>query len=249
MANETVFTNKAADYAAGRPGYAPQAIAYILENMIKDTETAADIGSGTGILAKEFFLRRVHTYCVEPNDDMRSETEKMYGTNPYFHSIAASAEHTGLPENSMKLITAASAFHWFDPQAFQKECLRILQPDGMVCLLVNARVYDDFTGQQREICGKYCPAFTSFTHGMEKTLARAEGFFSGNYHTEHFSFPLSYTKEKFIRRSLSSSYAPICGTAEYDAYIRDLQKLLDRCFSGDTITVANETVMLWGKIR
>ena len=149
----------------------------------------------------------------------------------------------------MKLITAASAFHWFDPQAFRKECLRILQPDGMVCLLVNARVYDDFTGQQREICGKYCPAFTSFTHGMEKTLARAEGFFSGNYHTEHFSFPLSYTKEKFIRRSLSSSYAPICGTAEYDAYVGDLQKLLDRCFSGDTITVANETVMLWGKIR
>ncbi len=35
MANETVFTNKAADYAAGRPGYAPQAIAYLLTNMIE----------------------------------------------------------------------------------------------------------------------------------------------------------------------------------------------------------------------
>ncbi len=249
MANENVFTNKAADYAAGRPGYAPEAIGHILTNMIQNMETVADVGSGTGIFAKEFFLRGVHTYCVEPNTDMRTEAEKMYGTNPYFHSIAASAENTGLAENSIKLITAASAFHWFDPLAFRKECIRILQPDGIVCILGNARVYDDFTKRQREICRRYCPAFTSFTHGMDKTLERAERFFNGNYHIEHFAFPLSYTKEKFIRRSMSSSYAPICGTAEYDAYIKDLQELLDRCFSEDSIPVANQTIMLWGRFR
>ncbi len=57
MANENVFTKKAADYAAGRPSYAPEAIDCILTNMIQGMETAADVGSGTGIFAYDAYVK------------------------------------------------------------------------------------------------------------------------------------------------------------------------------------------------
>lgn len=249
MTNENVFTNKAIDYMGGRPSYAPEAIEYILLNMVQEAESVADVGSGTGILAKEFFTRGINTYCVEPNDDMRTEAERLYGENTYFHSIAASAEKTGIGEHSVSLITAASAFHWFDMQDFREECKRILKPNGIVCILGNARVHDIFTEQQREITQRYCPKFKSFTHGIDKTLENAEVFFGESYKMERYSFPLVYTKERFIKRSKSSSYAPVRGTPKYEEYGKALKDLLDRYFNEDAFTIANETIMLWGKVK
>ena len=249
MANENVFTNRAADYTGGRPSYASEAIEIILSNMLRDGGAVADVGSGTGILSKEFFMRGIHTYCVEPNDDMRGEAERAHGGNPYFHSIVATAENTGLAEHSVSFVTAAAAFHWFDHVAFGRECRRILKPDGKVYILGNARVYDDFAERQREITEKYCPRFESFTHGIDKTMARAEAFFGGEYGIERYSFPLTYTAEKFIKRCMSSSYAPHRGTPEYEEYGKALTKLLNGYFSEETFTVANETVMLWGTLK
>lgn len=249
MANETLFTTKAADYAASRPSYAPEAIERIFSVMIRPGDTAADIGSGTGILSREFLRRGYEVYCVEPNDAMRAEAEKQYGGDAHFHSVAASAEQTGLPGGSVSLVTAASAFHWFDPQAFRAECRRILTPGGRVCILANARIMDDFTRRQHALCQRYCHGYTSLAHGAEKMQRKADTFFGGAFSRETVSFPLRYTKESFLVRSLSSSYAPEKGTAEYSGYVRELTALMEELFPGDSLTVANETLMLWGTLE
>ena len=36
-------------------------------------------------------------------------------------------------------MSAAQAFHWFDPAAFRQECQRILKPRGKVLLVWNQR--------------------------------------------------------------------------------------------------------------
>lgn len=248
MTNEDIFTTKASEYASSRPTYAPKAIDKIFSDMISDGEKAADVGSGTGIFSKEFLVRGYDVFCVEPNDAMRAEAEKAYGDNIHFHSVPASAENTGLMANSVSLVTAASAFHWFDMSAFYTECKRILKPDGVVCILTNKRTYDAFTQKQHELCMQYCNNFTSLTHGMDKVLKKAGDFFKGEFHTEAYDFPLIYSKKSFISRSLSSSYAPEKGTEEYEALVRSLQSLLDETFQDDEISIANETVMLWGKL-
>lgn len=249
MANENIFTAKADSYLIGRPSYSPYAIDKIFSEMISCGKSAADIGSGTGILSKEFLIRGYDVFSVEPNAAMRTIAEKAYGAHKNFHSVAASAENTGLGDGSISLVTAASSFHWFDVNKFYDECKRILTFDGIVCILANERVYDSFTQKQHSVCQKYCNGFTSLSHGTKKILQNADIFFKSKYAIEKFDFPLTYTKEKFIFRSLSSSYSPEKGSCKYYEYIKELQALLDRTFIGDTVTIANNTVMLWGKLN
>lgn len=248
MSNESIFTGKAADYTFGRPGYAPEAVAMITENLIRPGGAVADVGAGTGILAREFIRRGIDTYCVEPNADMRAQAEAALGGDVHFHMVPAPAEHTTLPDGSMALITAASAFHWFDKGAFALECARVLEPDGQVCILLNARDYDnEFTRRQHKLCEKYCHDFLSLSHALLKTQATAERFFGSDMHRVEWAFPLKYTREKFIRRSLSSSYAPLQGEPGYDEYVEGLKRLMDEMCMGDAFMLPNRTVMFYGR--
>lgn len=248
MANEMIFENKASKYSEGRPSYAPEIIEKLLNVILPENGVVADIGSGTGVLAKEFVQNGYETYAIEPNSDMRKKAEHNLANNLHFHSVDASAENTGLADNFISLITVASAFHWFDVTKFKRECLRILNDNGVVCIIYNVRVYDEFSKKQCEICEKYCEEFESLTHGYDKTLNMMESFFDGNYVTYEYDFPLEYTKKKFISRCLSSSYAPLPDSSNYDSYVREINILIDETFKDDMFKIANKTVMFVGKV-
>ena len=249
MANEKIFENKASKYADGRPSYAPEMIRMLIDEILPENGIVADIGSGTGVLAKEFVQDGYETYAVEPNSDMRKKAEDNLSKYLHFHSIDASAENTGLSDNSISLITVASAFHWFDATEFKRECARILADNGVVCIIYNVRVYDEFCQKQCEISEKYCEEFESLTHGYDKTANLMESFFSGNYVTYEYDFPLEYTKKKFILRCLSSSYAPLPDSNNYDSYVCELNTWLDETFKDDMFKIANKTVMFVGKVN
>lgn len=249
MANEKVFTKKADDYAKSRPSYAEAAVEWITEHLLPQGGSAADIGSGTGIFSRELLVRGCRVFCVEPNDNMRAKAEAGLGGLPGFHSVAASAEKTTLPDGSVQLVTAASAFHWFDPDGFRAECKRILAPGGQVCILINARVYDDFTRQQHAICLETCESFSSLKHGLEKTEKRVDGFFAPGWGSQRFSFPLEYTVDSFVSRSLSSSYAPDPESPRGKAFAARLGQLAQGAAKDGRLTVANDTVIFWGRPR
>ena len=70
---------------------------------------------------------------------MRRAAEQELGDLDGFHSVASSAESTGLDEASVELATAAQAFHWFDLEATARELRRILMPAGRVAVIWNDR--------------------------------------------------------------------------------------------------------------
>ena len=248
MANELLFTNRAENYRKARPGYADGAVKLLLQNILKPGDKVADIGSGTGIFAGALMEHGFDVYCVEPNDKMRAQAVQIFGDNPHFIPVAASAEDTALLDNSVELVTAASALHWFDPESFSSECRRILKPGGVFFAVINCRKYaDSFTRRQHELCLKFCPRFTSLTHGMEESMPRLKALFGENYHQQEFDFPLTYTKEKFVQRSLSSSYAPEPGSGEERQYVDALRKLMEEFSPGSKdITIPNATIAFWG---
>lgn len=249
MANEQVFCNRTESYVKGRSGYAAGVLELLFRDILKTDDQIADIGSGTGIFAKAFIERGFDVYCVEPNDAMRTQAEKIFAGNPHFISVAATAENTTLPEHSVGVVTAASAFHWFDMDRFHMECKRILKPNGIFFAVANGRDYSDpFTVRQHEICKEFCRDFTSLRHGLNKSIPKYEIFFGSSMEHAEFDFPLVYTKEKLIQRSLSSSYAPEPGTAAEQRYIEELRALMDE-FAPDSreITVPNVSVAYWGK--
>ena len=250
MANEQLFNNRAENYAKGRLGYAEGVIDLLFCDIVKESDIIADVGSGTGIFAREFTERGFDVFCVEPNEEMRAQAEVIFASDRHYIPVAATAENTTLPDGCVNLVTAASAFHWFDAQKFRTECKRILKPHGVFFSVMNARTYDDpLTLRQHEICAEYCKNFTSLRHGLDKSLPRLQDFFDGNMRTAEFDFPLEYTKESFISRSLSSSYAPDAGTAAYEKYTEKLSELLDEfAYGSDKFTVSNVSVACWGEI-
>ncbi len=248
MANEQLFTCRAENYRKARPGYAEGAIELLLGDILKSGYKIADIGSGTGIFAKALIDRGFDVYCVEPNDRMRDQAVQILGDSPHFIPVAAAAESTSLPEHSVEVVTAASALHWFDAESFQAECSRILKPGGVFFAVLNCRKYtDEFTLRQHQLCLELCPDFTSLSHGMEKTLPKLRILLGEDFRRQEFDFPLTYTKEKFIQRSLSSSYAPEPGSAEERKYTSALQNLMEEFYpDSGVITVPNVTMAFWG---
>lgn len=131
------FTGAAERYARYRPGY-PSALvdSIVAEAGVGPGDRAADLGCGTGILTRMLAERGLEVVGVDPNDDMLSRARRAGGTPTYRRG---DAEATGLPEGSVDLVTAAQAFHWFDPEAALAEIQRIQRPGGHAVALWNIR--------------------------------------------------------------------------------------------------------------
>ncbi|MBN1892682.1 MAG: methyltransferase domain-containing protein [Clostridiales bacterium] len=165
--NEDKFNGKGTIYSKFRPTYPSEFIEYLFSKThITEQSVIADIWSGTGILTASLLERGNSVFAVEPNVDMRRIAEENLGKIPLFTSVAATAENTTLPDKSADLITVTQAFHWFDRQAFLKECRRILKPGSHVARIWNSR--DEkrlFVVENDRIDRKYCPAFKDFSGG------------------------------------------------------------------------------------
>ncbi|MGE0489795.1 MAG: class I SAM-dependent methyltransferase [Vulcanimicrobiota bacterium] len=129
------FGETASIYDLYRPDY-PQAIVDALE---VEGKQVADVGSGTGILTRRLLEAGAHVFALEPNPQMRAAAEAKLGHHQRFHSHDGTAESTGLLDQSVDLVTAAQAFHWFRPAETRAEFARILKPDGRVALIWNDR--------------------------------------------------------------------------------------------------------------
>ncbi|MDR2932603.1 MAG: class I SAM-dependent methyltransferase [Oscillospiraceae bacterium] len=244
------YQYKAAFYKEGRQGYAPEAVQLITETIGTPRAVIADMGSGTGIFSASLLKKGCVVYCVEPDADLRQKASERLRHFKHFMPIAAPAEDTRLPNHSVDGITAASAFHWFDPEIFLRECKRIIKPDSPVFFLYNVRPNDDpFSQEQSRVCRQYCPGFTSFCHGADKAKKRCPAFFSDEFKEKHYSYDLIYTKEQFLSRCLSSSYSLNQTQPDYPAYRRELEKLIASYSIDGLITIRNYTVVWYGMIK
>lgn len=112
---------------------------------------------------------------------MREKAVKALSGFPDFIPVAAPAEATTLPDNSVSAVTMGSALHGFNPDAFGKECRRILTPGGLFFSVINVRDYENlFTKAQRALCERFCPGFSSLRHGLLPGVPPGKGGGSGS---------------------------------------------------------------------
>nr|HML48353.1 class I SAM-dependent methyltransferase [Clostridia bacterium] len=207
----------------------------------------ADMGSGTGLFSAALLEKGYAVYGVEPDDTLRAMAARALARCPGFRSVAGAAERSSLPDASVDLIAAASAFHWFDRRAFRAECRRILKPGGIVLLVYNIRACkDEIDAQQAGICRAYCPKFTSLSHGAEYAQSVLPDFLS-DCREKRFPNPLRYTAEQFLERCLSSSYALTPADARYPAFYQALSDTIYAHAGDGELEIGNETVVWYGR--
>lgn len=239
--NEERFTGKAAFYDAARPAYAEAALDWMLERLhVPPGARVADVGAGTGIFTRQLLRRGLKVYAVEPNADMRAQAREHCAGEPGFRLLPDGAEHTGLPDAGVELVTAAQAFHWFDAAQFAVECRRILRPGGGVALLWNSRVEDAPVVQAlAAVCRECCAGFPGFSAGFSVNGAVFPEL--GPMERARFPAPLSYDRAGFVTRQCSSAYAPAQGTPAHARYCAALGALFDRYAVEGILTIPNET--------
>jgi len=134
------FTQRVEYYAKYRPHY-PRAVLDLLKSEcgLTSAHIIADVGSGTGFLTELFLENGNPVFGIEPDPDMRVAAEYYLQSFPNFTSIAAPAEATTLPNQSVDFLTAGQAFHWFNIEQTKKEFARVLKTNGWVALVWNAR--------------------------------------------------------------------------------------------------------------
>ncbi len=245
------FTGKSAVYEKSRPGYPAACYTYLMETAGLTTGSrVADVGAGTGLFSRGLLERGLTVYAVEPNEDMRREAERLLSEVPDWHSFSGTAEHTGLPGQCVELVTAAQAFHWFDPDVFREECRRILKPAGFTALVWNHRDAESpLVRENAAVCREYCPDFHGFSGGADHSQPRYADFFRGGlYETRRFSNDLFYTLEGFVGRNLSSSYAPRPGDGNYRPFIDAVTALFRRYEQNGRLRQPNVTVCHIGQV-
>lgn len=247
--NEERFTGKALIYDEYRPSYPPEVVTRILKEISSDEPPiAADVGSGTGKFARLLLQRGCKVFCVEPNADMRAIAEKNLSGYDGFVSVAASAEHTSLPDRSVDLVTAAQSFHWFDRAAFASECERILRKGGKAALIWNG--YDTSSDKAialKELCAAYCPGFKGFSGGA-RTDRSFDDFFS-DYETNVFNGEIAYDLRSFTGRCMSSSYSPSYDTPAHAQFRNALERFFDSNAKDGILIMPLITVCHCGSVR
>ncbi len=123
---------KARLYERYRLPYAPEAVGDLL-GRISAVDVVADIGAGTGQLARLFAAQSSKIYAVEPDPAMRAVAAEALAQWANVEIRAGLAEQTTLAENSVDLIVVGNAFHRFKPDACD-EFRRILKARGWMAL-------------------------------------------------------------------------------------------------------------------
>jgi SAM-dependent methyltransferase len=249
--NTERFSDRVADYVKYRPSY-PQALMSFFRNDLKIPEGSkiADIGSGTGIFSKLLLKEHYEVYGVEPNSQMKAAAESLLAEYSQFHSIWAPAEHTTLPNRSIDAITAAQAFHWFDPSSFKREALRILKPGAFTILIWNDREEEasPFLFAYEEFLNKYGTDYAEVKHRNTDESGVLKKFFEPSGY-ELFTCPnhQTFDFEGLKGRLLSSSYAPQRGHPRHDEMIEALHLLFEQHQTNRKVVFSYKTKAYYGK--
>jgi SAM-dependent methyltransferase len=243
------FSGRADAYEAARPSYPPALLDLLArEGGLRPGAAVCDLGSGTGIFTRLLLASGATVYAVEPNDEMRAVAERALGGEPRFQSLAARAEATTLPDASVDLVTAAQAFHWFDPETTRRECARILRPGGPVALVWNDR---DRTSTPLHVALEalfvaHCPSYPARQGRGDATHAFDAFFGAGRWARHSLENAQRLDREGLVARIASTSFAPDPGTPARVALEDAARALFDRHAEGGAVTIAYEVVVILG---
>jgi len=130
-----VYGPVATEYKA-RPIY-PQALFAYLAAQCEQRQLAWDCGCGSGQASLGLSGYFDAVIATDPSADQLSKA-------PAVDGIAyrqAPAESSDLPPNSVDLVCAFMAAHWFDLEAFYAEARRVAKADATIALLVYGEPY------------------------------------------------------------------------------------------------------------
>jgi len=245
------FSSRVADYLRYRPGY-PSALIDVLRSHcgLRPDQVIADIGSGTGLLSKVFLENGNRVIGIEPNDEMRAAGDEFLAGFASFSSRNGSSEATTLADGSVDFVTAAQAFHWFEPDATRREFARILKPGGSVVVIWNDRRIGEtpFGRAYEDLLVRYGTDYTQVKEAYPEERDMENFFGRGNFERRALGNFQEFDFAGLAGRLRSSSYAPREGQPNYEPMMAALGKLFDANSKLGRVRMEYTTQMYFGRL-
>ena len=244
------FSSRVENYVRYRPSYPAEVLELLkMECGLGASSVVADVGSGTGKLTELLLKSGGRVFGVEPNREMRETGERLLKASSQFTSVAGSAEATTLPSNSVDLIVAGQAFHWFDREQCRVEFSRILKPDGWVAMIWNERRTDatPFLAAYEGLLREFSNDYEQVNHRNidSVTLSR---FFRAEPKLKTFPYAQYFDFEGLKGRLLSSSYAPEQGQPKHEAMLTCLREMFDTHQKHNQVAFDYDTLVYYGRL-
>lgn len=130
------FGKTASDYRNFRAGFPPEFFdALSAKNYIRSEQTALDIGTGTGTVARGLARKGLIVSGVDPAQALLDEAAQLdQEAGVRIHYREGSAENLTEDDNSFDLLTAGQCWHWFDRPKAAQEAKRVLKPNGRIII-------------------------------------------------------------------------------------------------------------------
>lgn len=225
------FGPTAADYARYRTGFPPEFFTRLAALGVGlPGQRIADLGTGTGVLAREFATAGCVVTGVDVAPELLAQARELdaaAGVEVTYR--VAPAEETGLPAGAWDVVTAAHCWHWFDAPRAVDEVRRLLAPGGTVALCSRDYVLEpgNVCAASEDLILAYNPGWpmagSPGTH--DEWAADLEGF--ADLTTFTFDVDVSYSHEAWRGRMRSSNgVGATLSAAEVAAFDADLTRLL-----------------------
>ena len=121
------FSEIANRYADFRPHY-PAALFDYLATLVPGNFLVWDCACGNGQATVDLARRFDRVIATDASQEQIASAR----AHAHVEYRVASAEQSGLPDQSAGLITVAQALHWFDLERFYAEAKRVLTPGGVL---------------------------------------------------------------------------------------------------------------------
>ena len=123
------FSGVAGRYAHFRPHY-PAGLFDYLARLVPKNSTVWDCAAGNGQATLDLAARYDRVIATDASREQIAAATR----HPNIEYRVAPAEHSGLPDAAVGLITVAQALHWFDLARFFAEASRVLAPGGVLAV-------------------------------------------------------------------------------------------------------------------
>ena len=243
---DSVSVEKARLYEKHRLPYAAEVVPDLLDR-IGEVHTVADIGAGTGQVARLLADGSRTVYAVEPNPSMRQVGAQALSNVAGIAFVDGAAERTTLREASVDLIVIGNAFHRFRPSACV-ELRRILKSGGWIALFSYRFLETAFT----DLLFSKLTTLESWTSRSERAQHRmpTEMLF-GEGATDTLSYPQSLIEgwEAFFGAARAGIEAPERDDRDYQRFEQINREVFDAFSSDGEIRIRYETTVTFGQPR
>lgn len=244
------FTERVREYVRYRPGYPEALVDALFAEAGEPRELEiADIGSGTGIFSRLLLERGAAVFGVEPNNAMRAAAESELGSEARFVSVDGEAEKTGLDADSVDLVTAAQAFHWFHNARALAEFARILRPGGRLALIWNRRRLEEpFQHAYDALLREFCADYESVNHQRFDDRDFDDCFEAGRMRVANFDNHQLLEFDNLLGRLKSASYCPPENSPTWAALRTELEHLFTQHAKAGVLEFAYESRLYLGPV-